>query len=50
MNLVADEGVDRPIVNRLREEGHDVLYIAELEPGMDDEDVLARRRQLTQFS
>ena len=42
MKLVADEGVDRPIVDRLREEGHDVLYIAELEPGMDDEEVLAR--------
>lgn len=42
MDLVADEGVDRPIVNRLREEGHEVLYIAELEPGMTDEDVLAR--------
>lgn len=42
MNLVADEGVDRPIVDRLREEGHDVLYITELQPGMDDEDVLAR--------
>lgn len=32
MNLFADEGVDRPIVERLREEGHTVLYIAEMSP------------------
>lgn len=42
MDLVADEGVDRPIVNRLRQDGHDVPYITELQPGMDDEDVLAQ--------
>ena len=40
MNLLADEGVDRQIVNRLRREGHDILYIAEMEPGMPDEAVL----------
>lgn len=42
MDLVADEGVDRPIVDRLRKDGHAVLYITELQPGMDDEDVLSR--------
>jgi len=40
LNLLADEGVDRQIVNRLRREGHDILYIAEMEPGMPDEAVL----------
>ena len=30
MNLLADENVDQPIVQRLRQDGHDVLYIAEL--------------------
>jgi predicted nuclease of predicted toxin-antitoxin system len=40
MNLLADEGVDRAIVERLRHEGHDVLYVAELSPGITDEDVL----------
>jgi hypothetical protein len=34
MNFLADESVDRPIVERLRREGHPVLYIAELGPGM----------------
>ncbi|MGI8910247.1 MAG: DUF5615 family PIN-like protein [Rubrobacteraceae bacterium] len=40
MNLLADEGVDRQIVDRLRREGHDILYIAEMEPGIPDEAVL----------
>ena len=40
MNLVADEGVDRQIVDLLRSEGHDVAYVAELAPGITDEEVL----------
>jgi len=40
VNLVADESVDRPTVLRLREEGHEVLYVAELSPGVADDDVL----------
>lgn len=44
MNFVADEGVDRQIVSRLREARHDVIYIAELEPGIDDSQVLAKAR------
>lgn len=40
MNLLADEGVDRQIVDRLREEGHTVTYIAESEPGISDDSVL----------
>jgi len=30
--LVADEGVDGAVVERLRRDGHDVLYVAELSP------------------
>ena len=41
MKLVADESVDQPIVNRLREDGHDIVAVVELEPGISDEDVLA---------
>ena len=40
MNIVADEGVDRPIVERLRLDGHTVIYIAELAPSISDEEVL----------
>ena len=40
MNFLADEGVDRPIVERLRIEGESVLYVAEIEPGIADEVVL----------
>lgn len=40
MNLLADESVDQPIVIRLREEGHTVLAIVEMRPGIPDEAVL----------
>ena len=41
MNLVADENVDRGIVERLRRDGHQVVWVAELSPSAPDEDVLA---------
>jgi predicted nuclease of predicted toxin-antitoxin system len=40
VNLVADEGVDGPVVQRLRNDGHDVIYVAELSPGVTNDDVL----------
>jgi predicted nuclease of predicted toxin-antitoxin system len=42
MNFLADEGVDRQIVERLRQNGHEVPYVAEMEPGISDEEVLKR--------
>jgi hypothetical protein len=47
MNFVADESVDRLIVERLRREGYQVSYVAELEPGMLDEAVLNLANQET---
>jgi predicted nuclease of predicted toxin-antitoxin system len=40
VRLVADEGVDKQVVERLRQDGHDVVYIAEFDPGVDDKLVL----------
>jgi predicted nuclease of predicted toxin-antitoxin system len=40
MNLLADESVDGPIVERLRRAGHRVWYVAEMEPGASDGTVL----------
>ena len=40
MNIFADEGVDRQIVERLRQAGHSVPYVAEMAPGISDNDVL----------
>jgi predicted nuclease of predicted toxin-antitoxin system len=40
VNLVANEGVDRPVVERLRQDGHDVVYVAELSPSITDAEVL----------
>lgn len=40
MNFLADENVDRQIVGRLRQDGHLVWYVAEMEPGISDDVVL----------
>ena len=40
MNLLADESVDRPIVEQLRRDGHHVVFIAEVASGVDDDTVL----------
>ncbi len=40
MNFLADENVDRPIVHQLRRDGHQVLYIAEASPSIDDDTIL----------
>jgi len=42
MNLLADESVDRPIVERLRDDGHEVVYVAELSPSIADDEVLQK--------
>jgi predicted nuclease of predicted toxin-antitoxin system len=47
MKLLVDESVDRPIVERLRQDGHDVLYVAELESGISDTEVLQRANELS---
>jgi len=40
MNFVADEGIDKQIVEQLRKCAHHVLYIAEISPSIPDEEVL----------
>ena len=40
MKLLADEGVDKQIVERLRRDGHDVSYVAESAKALADADVL----------
>ena len=40
MILVADENIDRSIVERLRGEGHKLFYVAEMDPGISDDEVL----------
>ena len=37
MKFLADEFVDRQIVDRLRHDGHTVLYVAEMEPRISDQ-------------
>lgn len=45
MNLLADEGVDGPVVERLRQDGYAVLYVAEMEPGISDEEILRKANE-----
>lgn len=40
MKLVADESIDRQIVEHLRKDGHLISYVAEMEPGISDDFVL----------
>lgn len=41
MILLADENLDKSVVERLREEGHEVIAVAEMKPGIEDDTVLA---------
>ena len=41
MNLLIDESVDRQIVDRLRQDGHNVVYVSDLDPGISDDAVLS---------
>jgi len=45
MNILADESVDRQIVERLRQDAHNVLYIAEVEPSISDNIVFDRANE-----
>ncbi len=40
MRIVADEGIERPLVLRLRASGHDVIHIAEIARGSTDLEIL----------
>jgi predicted nuclease of predicted toxin-antitoxin system len=45
MNFLADESVDGQIVERLRRDGHNVMYVAEMEPGITDDRVLEKANE-----
>jgi hypothetical protein len=45
VRLLADEAVDAAVVARLRSDGHDVTYVAELTPGVTDFGELVFRRR-----
>jgi len=47
MNFLADESVDRQIVERLRQDGHSVQYVAEMQPGISDDAVLAAANRMS---
>jgi predicted nuclease of predicted toxin-antitoxin system len=41
VKFLCDECVDQPIVDALRVAGHEVSYVAEMSPGISDDEVLA---------
>jgi hypothetical protein len=42
VKFLCDECVDQPIVDALRAAGHAVSYVAEMSPGISDDEVLVR--------
>lgn len=46
MKFVADENIDRIVIQSLREGGHEVISVAEMEPGIPDDVVLATANDL----
>jgi predicted nuclease of predicted toxin-antitoxin system len=40
LKFLGDENLDWQIVERLRLDGHEVLYVVEMEPGIPDDEVL----------
>jgi len=45
MNILADEGIDKQIVDQLRQDGHVVVYIAEEAPSITDAVILDMANQ-----
>ncbi len=45
MHLFADEGVERQVVERLRQDGYQVHYVAEMDPGISDDEILQQANQ-----
>jgi len=45
MKFLADESVDKQIVDSLREEGHSVLSVTEMQPGISDDKVIQQANQ-----
>ncbi len=50
MNLLADECCDALVVDGLRRDGHDVVYVKEIARGTDDNTVCKWRRASSGFS
>ena len=47
MNFMADESVDRQIIDQLRKDGYSVWYVTEMQPGLTDDAVLQKANQET---
>lgn len=45
MKLLVDESVDQQVVQALRREGHEVSYVAEMDPRISDDRVLAQANE-----
>ena len=45
MKFLADENVDKPIVEKLRKNGHVVHYVTEMEPSISDDEVIKLANQ-----
>lgn len=42
MKLLADENIDSSVISRLRQAGHEILAVSEMDPGIPDQIVLEK--------
>jgi predicted nuclease of predicted toxin-antitoxin system len=47
VNFLADENLEMQVIERLRQDGYNVLAVIEMEPGISDELVLERANQIS---
>ena len=46
MNILADENIDEQIIETLRKNGHNVLYVGEMSPSISDKVVLSKANKM----
>lgn len=49
MRFIADENVENKMVSNLRNSGHDVIYVAEISPSVDDDSILKKQTIVIPF-
>lgn len=47
MNILADENIDEQIIETLRKNGYNILYVGEMAPGISDEVVLSKANKMS---
>lgn len=46
MNLLIDESVDPQVIAKLGQDGHNIIYVGETDPGISDDAVLGMANEV----